>query len=305
LNQSKADLKRPRRVRLSEFWYKWAKIRAALAPRIPTFFEKFNKLASDPRWWIATLAGFLLYVVLSPFIQEGRWPAIPFVGFSTSTVVVHEAPTAEDIAKAQAPIKADLGAANQRAASLQAQLDTAIRERDAARQSHGENVVSASPQPAPSPETIKVDDIEARIDAWKSIDGQMNDLRRFLGEGDHIVANWKTSQAALSQMLVEFRNHIAVLQERLSQLVAANADFSDLKAVDQAVLSKLASAIGNLLETSSQLPKETTQDGYETSVGPYVGLLKRQLTTAKQWADGVKNLASSSVSDLSARQVSK
>jgi hypothetical protein len=91
----------------------------------------------------------------------------------------------------------------------------------------------------------------------------------------------------------------------LSQLVAANADFSDLKAVDQAVLSKLASAIGNLLETSSQLPKETTQDGYETSVGPYVGLLKRQLTTAKQWADGVKNLASSSVSDLSARQVSK
>ena len=197
-------------------------------------------------------------------------------------------------------------------AALQSQLatarrdrDLAILERDAARQSHGENIAPASPRSASPPETIRSDDIEARIDAWKSIDGQMNDLNRILGEGDHVVADWKSSRATLSPTIAEFRSGIAVLRERLSQLLASNSEFSDLKAVNESVLVKLASVIENLFETSTQIPKETNQDGYEASVGPYVGSLKRQLIMVKQWVGGVRNLAASSISDLSARQVSK
>jgi hypothetical protein len=100
--------------------------------------------------------------------------------------------------------------------TLQSQLaaarrdtDLAILERDAARRERGQEPTP----PAPPPETIKVEDIEARIDAWKSIDGQMNDLARSLAEGNQIVVDWKASQATLQQRLSVFRSDIAILQE--------------------------------------------------------------------------------------------
>jgi hypothetical protein len=196
-------------------------------------------------------------------------------------------------------------------ANLQSQLatarrdrDLAVLERDAARREHGENITTA-PKPVPPPETIKADDIEARIDVWKSIDGQMNELVRILGEGDRIVANWKSNQGSLTQMVNEFRQHLNILRNRLSQLVDANSEFSDLKAIDRAVPNRLALAIENLLQASSQLPPNTQAADYETTISPYIGPLRRELGPVEQWAQSIRNLAGSSVSELSARQVSK
>jgi hypothetical protein len=91
----------------------------------------------------------------------------------------------------------------------------------------------------------------------------------------------------------------------LSQLLRVDSDFSDLKAVDLTVVAKFASVLETLYQTATQLPKETNQANYETSVSPYIGALRRQLVVVKQWADAVKNLAASSVSDLSARRALK
>jgi hypothetical protein len=53
---------------------KWPKLRARIAERTPNFTDKFSALVSDPRWWVATLAIFLMFLALSPYIQQRRWP---------------------------------------------------------------------------------------------------------------------------------------------------------------------------------------------------------------------------------------
>jgi hypothetical protein len=74
---------------------------------------------TNPNWVIATLSLVLAGLILSPFLEQNRrWP---FVGPTTESggpVIIHGAPTAEEIAKATAP--------------LQSRLDEAIRQRDAA-----------------------------------------------------------------------------------------------------------------------------------------------------------------------------
>jgi hypothetical protein len=54
--------------------------------------------------------------------------------FAPKSIVIHAAPTAEEIAKATAPIVAERDAAKQQVASLQSELAKAINERDVARQ---------------------------------------------------------------------------------------------------------------------------------------------------------------------------
>ena len=49
----------------------------------------------NPNWIVATFSLLLLAIILAPFVEQRRWP------FST---VFHDPPTAEDIAKATAPI---------------------------------------------------------------------------------------------------------------------------------------------------------------------------------------------------------
>jgi hypothetical protein len=41
--------------------------------------RSLNMLATDARWWVATCMVVLLTITLSPLVQQGRWPAIPFL----------------------------------------------------------------------------------------------------------------------------------------------------------------------------------------------------------------------------------
>jgi hypothetical protein len=183
--------------------------------------------------------------------------------------------------------------------------DLAILERDTAKRERGQEVSPSPPAPS-APPTATMDDLDARIDVWKSIDGQMDDLSRVLIDGNQIVTDWKSLKpSALSPRVGQFRNHLDILRQRLGELIGANPDFSDLRAVDVSVPTKLRSAIENLFETAGQTSDEIDQAGYENSLGPYIGPLRRQLIQVKTWIDGVKHLAESSVADLSARRALK
>ena len=92
---------------------RWPKIRARIAVRTPVFTDKFSHLVSDPRWWVVTLMVFMGYLALSPYVQQQRWP------FST---VFHEPPTAEEMAKAIAPLQRQLDAANMIIADLREKI---------------------------------------------------------------------------------------------------------------------------------------------------------------------------------------
>jgi len=195
--------------------------------------------------------------------------------------------------------------------SLQSELATSRRDRDfailqrdaALREAHPSGPPSAPVKPAPPPN--KASDIEARIDAWKSIDGLMNDFTRILSEGDDIIAKWKANQSGLTGLTATFRQHLNIVRSRLSQLIESNSDFSDLKIIDQRVPASVSTVLENLLQATSQLPQNTSPADYETDIGPYIGPLTRTLGPTKQWVKSVKDLAKSSVSDLESREKSK
>jgi hypothetical protein len=66
----------------------------------------------SPNWVAAVFVVFLAAIILSPFVEEKRWPLSAW--FQPSPVVVHDPPSADDIAKATAPVQADLQAANEK-----------------------------------------------------------------------------------------------------------------------------------------------------------------------------------------------
>jgi hypothetical protein len=168
--------------------------------------------------------------------------------------------------------------------------DIAVSQRDAAQREHGDKAPSQSiPQIPPS---LKGDEIDARIDAWRSIEEQMNDFSRILADGDSIIANWESNQA-LSTNVNAFMNNFGNAMNRLSALVGANQEFSDFKVIDFGPARKLSAAISNLYQTLPQLPANATHDA-----APYIGTLKREVANVKQWVAATKKIADSSILEL-------
>ena len=82
---------------------------------------KRQLLALNPNWIFVAFALFLAVIVLSPFVEEKRWP------FSAWFVVSPPA-TAAEIAKATAPIVAERNAETQRADKAEKERDTALAQ---------------------------------------------------------------------------------------------------------------------------------------------------------------------------------
>ena len=86
----------------------------------------------SPNWIAAAFVVFLAAIVLSPFIEEKRWPLSAWFPPAQTLAVIHNHPTAEEIANATVPIRMELDAEKRKSAKLQSELDSAIRQRDAA-----------------------------------------------------------------------------------------------------------------------------------------------------------------------------
>jgi hypothetical protein len=87
---------------------------------------KQKLLNINPNWIVAAFSLFLVAIILSPFVEEKRWPLSAWFQTSGPHTVIHDPPTAEDIARAVAPIQADRDAAVR-------ERDQLKQERDAAR----------------------------------------------------------------------------------------------------------------------------------------------------------------------------
>jgi hypothetical protein len=185
-------------------------------------------------------------------------------------------------------------------ASANRERDVAVMERDAARREH--DASGAAPLPPisqlPPMPTMNAGDAEARIDVWKSIEGQMNDFNRILEEGDAIVQHPEQTQAVMSARASDFRQHLTVTRNRLGQLIGTYPDYSDLKVVDQQVPTRLSAAIENLLQTASQMAPSTPPSEVAANLGSYIRSLKRELAPVKQWAAAVTAVSESSIAEL-------
>jgi hypothetical protein len=96
----------------------WTKIRTWAGPR---FSATAAHVATDFRWWVVAIISILSLITFSPFVEQRRWPFSAW----TAPSVIHDPPSAEDIAKATAPIRTELEASQHQVALLQSQLATA------------------------------------------------------------------------------------------------------------------------------------------------------------------------------------
>jgi hypothetical protein len=107
-------------VALTAIAMRWQRISAVW----PRFGETFNSIASDARWWVASLLTLLVAAAALPYVEQGRWPY--FQTGTTAPTVIHDPASPEDVAKATSSIQFRLDEATR-------QRDTSIAERDSAR----------------------------------------------------------------------------------------------------------------------------------------------------------------------------
>jgi hypothetical protein len=139
--------------------------------------DSFALFAKNPIPWFVTLV--LLFLSLSswPILSSLSLPA-PFAHTPSAVpppIVAHDPPSAEEIEKAIAPIRAERDSAYR-------ERDQAIKERDAARQQ-----LAAVPGPTATPsqptqEKLTPEDIAIKISVWQRVDQQMNSLSTILDE---------------------------------------------------------------------------------------------------------------------------
>lgn len=115
-------------------------------------------------------------------------------------------------------LKNQITTALKQVASVSSQLEASNRELLATRQAleneQSKNGVKASlPQSFAPPSS---EEIEAKINAWKGVDGQLNDFNRILSEGDVIVPGGRSDQSGLTQKTFDFRQRLGVARNRLN-----------------------------------------------------------------------------------------
>jgi hypothetical protein len=104
---------------------------------------------TNPNWLYPGLLVLLLAIILSPFIEEKRWPLSAWFQTSGPPIAVHDPPTAEDIAKATAPIRAELEGVKRELATTKGELESVKQQLQAARSAPATGLV-LTPEPTPA-----------------------------------------------------------------------------------------------------------------------------------------------------------
>ena len=100
-------------------WSAWIKTH----PNNPAL-RSLNVIATDARWWVATLMVFIAYLAFSPFVEQQRWPF---------TVTLPGTPSASDVAKAIAPVLSERDTALVNLASVTKERDDLRHQLEIAR----------------------------------------------------------------------------------------------------------------------------------------------------------------------------
>jgi hypothetical protein len=131
----------------------------------------------------------------------------------------------------------------------------------------------------------------------------MNELSRILSDGDTAIANWQNSdKGPLASSVIGFRNEYNVLRNRFEQFVTVNGQFSDFKVLEPIKMDKMMIYLSNLLDANSQFPDGASKSDWAAAIAPYVGPIKREIASLRQWVETAKRVAESSVLGLKARK---
>ena len=275
---------------------KWPAIKTRIAARSPNFTEKFSILVGDPRWWVITLAFFLLFLSTSRFVEERQWPFSAWFHPNREVIVVEKQPDAQAIEKATAPLK-------QQVEQLQTALQETQRQRDQA--------LSRQPSQAATPTQpplsgLSPEDIATQIGIWTLVDDRMNDLAKLLNRGYGQLDKWEeNTKTDRNNEIANFNTLNGDFETFRRQL----ADFRDLYLNDPQIASVLApvvipggrtspsatiflalrASIEQFMGQLANLKDGLTDAELERQMIPYVGALKRDLNAMRTWQGQVRN----------------
>jgi hypothetical protein len=130
---------------------------------------------SDVRWLMAAIMVALTVAALSPYVEQHRWP------FSA---VIHDPPTAQEIAKATAPVQAELDRSQSNLITMTKSRDELQYQIDALRQQKSSNATAAGSSSQP----YELEDAQIRklADALFEAKNQLPssiDIRRVMYDG--------------------------------------------------------------------------------------------------------------------------
>jgi hypothetical protein len=218
-------------------------------------------------------------------------------GFGAATKQTSDA----DIIKATAPIRAELDAEKQRSAKLQSQADTALRERDAARQAASAPLTVNHQAPLSHEEKLQ---LTTKIDVLKS-------APQYFGAFINVYNSWSTLQISWSETLkgnrpqfnseiLSIKTNLRNASKQMEDLRSEYPQFHDIYDIfSQPNTGATLKAIDDLVTAVTSLPDPLPPD-YDIRVRPYVGTLSAEIDALLQWIVKSQKSVQNSLKELSA-----
>jgi hypothetical protein len=223
--------------------YFYVPVRTALGPR---FASTASKVGTDFRWWIAAILVVLLWAAIVPTIERHGWPSF---ARNALPVVIHDPPTTEDIAKATAPIQAQLEAAKRELTITKQHLGE-LEKNEADRTAKAKT----SPYYAPS-------EIREMLLALRTLRELANkDVAIAVIPQTNLINEWKRTldsvgAIAMAEKLKEMAAAMRTAEGKVSQLRHDEWHYADELKPVFGDLNALSDAQGTALDLAEQLEK--------------------------------------------------
>jgi hypothetical protein len=239
----------------------------------------------------------LWWVWLSLGLSVGLGVALWLLAANETATTISPA----EIETAIAPIRDELNGEKQRSVALQSQLDTAIKERDVARQTLSAPPTAIHRSPLSHEERLE---LATKIDILKN-------AAQYFGAFINVYNSWSTLQVSWSGMLKgnrqQFNSEILSVKTNLSNASKQMEDlrseyprFHDISDIfSQPNTGATLKAIDDLITAVTSLPDPLPPD-YDITVRPYVGTLTTEIDALLQWIQKSQKAVQNSLKELSA-----
>jgi hypothetical protein len=161
---------------------------------------------------------------------------------------------------------------------------------------------STPPTPVNPTAALTAHEVQAKIDAWNSVNVPLSDLGQTISDGYALLERWphdlKESRKKLTQALARVRDGAEAFDRQVDRL-RGNSAYPDIeKELSTAPIPLLEQTAEDVLLAVGALPEELPANS-ELKMKPQFNELKQELDKAKTWQSEMQRLSISARQDLS------
>jgi hypothetical protein len=180
--------------------------------------------------------------------------------------------------------------------------DATTSASSAAANSHQQSTPQSAATPVNPTAALTPHDVQARIDAWNSVDVPLSDLGQTISDGYALLEHWphdlKESRKKLTQAIARLRDGAEAFDRQLDRL-RGNIAYPDLeKDLSTTPIPLLEQTAENVLLATGALPDELPANS-ELKMKAQFNDLKQALDKAKTWQSEMQRLSLTARQELS------